>query len=264
MELSVDGHRAFAAGGGRPFDPRQRAVVMVHGAALDHTYWHLHSRWFAWHGWSVLAVDLPGHGRSDGEPSASIGEMAAWLGRAMDAAGLDEAAIVGHSMGAAVSLEAAAAMPERVTRLVLLGVADAIPVHPDLLAAAAAGDPLAYDLMTAWGHGHAARLGGHPSPGLWMLGGARALFARSRPGVLFRDLTACNDWSHGLAAARRVPCPTLVAIGPDDVMTPPARGRAVAEALPAGREVVIPGSGHMMLIENPDATLDALVDGLGG
>ena len=68
MLLQVDGHGVYAATGGMPFDAARPTVIFLHGAGLDHTCWQLASRWFAWHGHSVLAVDLPGHGRSSGAP----------------------------------------------------------------------------------------------------------------------------------------------------------------------------------------------------
>ena len=178
MQLEVDGHRTYAATGGRPFDPAKPTAIFIHGAGMDHSYWQLQSRWFAWHGWSVLAVDLPGHGRSDGEPLTSIAGMAAWIGRLMDAASVKTATVIGHSMGAAVVLEAAALLTDRIDKLALLGVSETIPVHPALLKAAEANDPKAYDLMTAWGHGASAKMGRNKVPGIWMLGRrARALGA---------------------------------------------------------------------------------------
>ena len=119
---------------------------------------------------SVLALDLPGHGRSPGPALPSIGEMAAWLIRFLDAAGIQQAALCGHSMGALIALAAAAAAPERVRRLALLGVAARMPVHPDLLAAAKADPELAADLIVSWGHGPVGHFGGQPAPGLWLHG----------------------------------------------------------------------------------------------
>ena len=201
MELKVDGRRVYAATGGRAFDPAGPAVLLVHGAGMDHTVWQLPARWLAWHGHSVLAVDLPGHGRSEGPVLGSVPELAQWLGRAMDAAGVERAAVVGHSMGGAIALEAAAALPERVTRLALLGTAPAIPVNAALLETAREAPERAYRMMTAWAHGAAAKMGGHPVPGLWMTGGSLALFARNAPGVLAADLAACAE--PGPPAARR-------------------------------------------------------------
>src|SRR5262245_49153103 len=201
MDIVVDGKRAYAATGGRAFDPSKPVVLFIHGAGQDHTNWQLPARWLAWHGHAVLAVDLPGHGRSEGPALDSVAGMAAWLARVMDAAGLERAAIVGHSMGGAIALEASAALPEQVGPVALLGTAAAIPVSSALLDAAREEPARAYQMMTAWSHGHAAKMGGHPVPGLWMTGGSLALFARNAPGVLHADLAACAAWSTGAAAA---------------------------------------------------------------
>ncbi len=260
MELKVDGRKVHAATGGRSFDAAKPVVVFVHGAGCDHTVWQLPARWFAWHGYSVLAADLPGHGRSDGPPLASVESMASWVGALLDAAGVQQAAVVGHSMGAAIALEAAAAMPERVTRVALLGTAAAIPVHRDLLAAAKEEPARAYQMMTAWAHGASAKIGGNPAPGMWMTGGTLALFARNQPGVLHTDLAACGAWKSGPEAARKVRCPALVVIAANDIMTPPKAGRELAGLIPGGRSVAISECGHMLLAEAPDALLDALIE----
>src|SRR5262245_9838056 len=259
MELSVDGRMVYAATGGRPFDPAKPAVLFVHGAGMDHTVWQLPARWFAWHGHSVLAVDLPGHGSSEGPPLGTVAELAQWLGRVMDAACIGRAALVGHSMGGAAALEAAAALPERVARLALLGTAASIPVSAALLDAAREAPERAYRMMTAWSHGFAAKMGGHPVPGLWMTGGTHALFARNGTGVLFTDLSACAAWGSGPDAAARVRCPALVVIAANDAMTPPRNGEALARLMPGSRTVTLAPCGHMLVAEQPDATLDALI-----
>src|SRR3546814_11387175 len=104
---------------------------------MDHTVWALPARYFAHRGRAVLAADLPGHGKSGGAPLKSIAEMADWVARVLDAVKAEQAALAGHSMRALVALEAAARHPQRVRALALLGAAPAMPVHPDLLAAAA-------------------------------------------------------------------------------------------------------------------------------
>ena len=258
MDLIVDGRRVYAATGGRTFDPAKPAVLFVHGAGMDHTVWQLPARWFAWHGHSVLALDLPGHGRSEAPAFGGVPELALWLGRVLDAAGIERAAIVGHSMGGAIALEAAAALTERVARIALLGTAAAIPVNAVLLGAAREAPQRAYRMMTAWSHGHAARMGGHPVPGLWMTGGSLALFARNAPGVLHADLAACAAWTSGPAAAGRVRCPALVVVAANDIMTPPRNGAELARLISGSRTVTLPDCGHMLVAERPDATLDAL------
>jgi len=257
MELNVDGRAVFAATGGRPFDPALPAIVFIHGAGMDHSVWSLQTRYFAHHGRGVLALDLPGHGRSAGPGLDGIEPMAAWLGRLLDAADLERAALVGHSMGALVALGAAAALGPRVRALALLGAASRMPVHPDLLAAAEADDPLARDLVTSWGHGPAGHLGGNRAPGLWLMGGAERVLERAGPGVLFRDLAACDAYD-GAAAAARIACPCLVLVGAADRMTPAKAGRALAGRIAGARVAEIADCGHMMMQERPDQTLDAL------
>lgn len=259
MELTVDGKQVYAATGGRTFDPSKPAIIFIHGAGMDHSPWQLPARSFAWHGHSVLAPDLPGHGRSEGPPLGSIAAMAGWLGLLLDAAGVERAVLVGHSMGGAIALEAAAALGERISGVALLGTAASIPVHRDLLAAARGEPQRAYQMMTAWSHGAAAKLGGNPAPGLWMTGGTLALFARNQPGVLHADLDACNAWTTGPDTARKLRCPALVLIAANDIMTSTKNGKALAQLIPGSRLVVIEGSGHMLLAEAPDAVLDALI-----
>lgn len=258
MEITVDGRRAFAATGGEAFDPARPPVVLVHGAGMDHTVWSLQSRYLAHHGHGVLAVDLPGHGRSAGPAPGAIEEMAAWIGRLLDALGLARAALVGHSMGALVALEAASRLPDRVSHLGLIGVAPAMPVHPDLLAAARDNLSLASDLVTSWGFGQGGHFGRNASPGLWMMGGAHRLLENAPAGVLASDLAACAVYGDAPAAATRVRCPTLLLLGADDRMTPAKAGRKLAEAIAGADCRVLPGVGHMVMAEAPDETIDAL------
>ncbi len=258
MELQVDGTTIFAATGGRPFDAGEPAVVFVHGAGMDHSVWALQTRYFAHRGRSVLAVDLPGHGRSGGEALASIPAMADWLASYLDAAGIETAALAGHSMGALIALDFAGRYPVRTRALTLLGVAQAMPVHPDLLAAAEANAHLAFELITSWAHGATGHIGGVRMPGLWLLGGAERLLERARPGVLHRDLQACNDYREAMARAPEVTCPTLLVVGRQDKMTPAKSAAKLAAAIDGARTSVIEDCGHMMMLEKPDETLAAL------
>ena len=107
MKLTVNGHETFCYTGGKPFDAAKPTVVFIHGVLNDHSVWILQSRWFANHGWNVLAVDLPGHCKSGGPPPASVEEAAQFVIALLDAAGVQKAALVGHSFGSLIALEAA-------------------------------------------------------------------------------------------------------------------------------------------------------------
>jgi len=257
MDFTVDGKAVFAATGGRPFDAGLPGVVFLHGGGMDHSVWALQTRYFAHHGRTVLALDFPGHGRSAGPPLDSIAAMAAWLGRFLDAAGVGPVAVAGHSMGALVALAAGAELGPRIRALALLGAAPRMPVHPELLAAAKADAHLAVELVTSWGHGTSGHLGGNLAPGLWLMGGAERVLERAAPGVLHNDLAACDAYD-GAEAAARIACPCQVVIGTLDRMTPATAGRKLAGMIAGARVATIPGCGHMMMLEKPDETLDAL------
>ncbi len=264
MDFAVGGAAVFASTGGREFDPEKPAILFVHGAGNDHSVWQLPARHFAHRGFSVAAIDLPGHGRSTGAPLGSIAEMARWVGRARAALGLERAHLVGHSMGALIVLAAAGAEPDGVDRIVLAGPAPAMPVHDDLLAAARAGEHKAIDLIAFWGLSHASQLGPHRCPGLWMNGGVQRLLARAAEGVLATDLEACAAFDDGAALAARVTAPSLLILGDRDMMTPIAGGLALAGMIEGARTVTFPGCGHMMLAERPNETLDAMREFLIG
>jgi pimeloyl-ACP methyl ester carboxylesterase len=258
MQLTVNGIETFIATGGRDFDTSLPSIVLLHGAGFDHSTWALHSRWFAHHGFGVLAPDLPGHGRSGGAPLATIAEMADWTAALLDAAGTANARLVGHSMGSLIALETAARHPARVTALSLIGTAATMTVGPDLLKAAEANDHDAVDMVSIWGLGFQAGLGGSLAPGLWMHFGAQRVLEQCRPGVLFNDLSACNAYQGALAAAAQIKIPATLILGERDMMTPARAGKALAAALPNSRTVVLPGAGHMMMVERPDELLAAL------
>jgi pimeloyl-ACP methyl ester carboxylesterase len=258
MQLSVNGLDTFVATGGKDFDPSLPTIVLLHGAGFDHSTWALHSRWFAHHGYSVLAPDLPGHGRSSGAALPTIADMAEWTAALIDAAGATKARLVGHSMGSLIALETAARHRAKVSALGLIGTAATMTVGPDLLKAAEANDQAAIDMVSIWGLGFQAELGGSLAPGLWMHSGAQRVLEQCRPGVLFNDLSACNSYQNALAAAAQIKVPATFILGERDMMTPARAGKTLAAALPNSRTVVLRGAGHMMMAERPDELLAAL------
>jgi pimeloyl-ACP methyl ester carboxylesterase len=260
VNFEVDGRRAFAYTAAHAIGPAKPAIAFVHGAGLDHSWWGLQSRYFGYHGYNVLALDLPGHGRSEGPPLGTIGEMADWVFRALDAAKLGGAAIVGHSMGSLVALECAARQPARVQRIALLGTAYPMKVGQAFLDAAKANDQAAYDMETIWGHAPQVPLGGNPNPGMWMYGDTLARLARLAPGVLYSDLRACHEYAGGEEAAAKVKCPALFVLGTRDQMTPAKAGLAFAKTVPGAQVVQLAPSGHSLMAEAPDAVLGALID----
>ena len=265
MELTVSGPDgktpAYAYTGGKPFDAALPCVVFIHGAMHDHSVWTLLARWCAHHGHSVLAVDLPGHGRSAGAPLASVEALADWTLALLDAAGVTQAAFVGHSMGSLIALEAAARAPERATRLVMVGTAYPMKVSDALLGTARDAPLKAIDMVNVYSHSSIAAKPSHPGPGTWLHGSNRALMRRMQAGqtgvnLFHHDFSVCNRYAGGLQAAERVRCPVSFIVGERDQMTPPKQSREIAQALRARVHTV--DAGHALMTEAPDAVLAAL------
>ena len=262
METQLDGRMVRCATGGRGHDGDEPAVVLVHGAGGDRTVWQLQTRWIAHHGYRAAALDLPGHGGSDGPPLTSVEEMGEWLANAVETLGLAPAHLVGHSMGTYVVLEAAAQRPAVARSLVMLGTAASMPVHPTLQAAADADDPVAGQLITSWGIGSRAHMGGHASPGMWLIGGNTSLLDRAPSGVLATDLAACNRYDGAEAAAARVRCPVTLVLGREDRMTPNKRAASMIGAFADARTVYLDRAGHFLQIEQPIPVRQAIAEAI--
>jgi pimeloyl-ACP methyl ester carboxylesterase len=260
MQLQVDGRPVFAYTAAHDIDAARPAIVFVHGAGLDHSWWGLQSRYFGYHGYNVLALDLPGHGRSAGPPLETVEAMADWVSSFFKAIHIEKAILVGHSMGALVALEFAARHPQRAERIALIGVAYPMRVSDAFLDAARRNDQAAYDMDTIWAHAPQVPLGANPNPGMWMYGDTLARLSRLAPGVLHSGLKACNDYAAGLASAAKLQCPALFILGARDVMTPPKAAQQLAQAIADSRTITVGPSGHSLMAEAPDATLDALIE----
>ena len=206
MDLTVDGRTVFTFTNGRDFQAEKPTILFVHGAGMDHSVWTLQARYFAHHGFNAVAIDLPGHGRSEGPPLPSIEAMADWLAALTETLVTEPAALVGHSMGALICLETASRHQGSVKQLALLGVAPTMPVHPALLEAAEADQPLAAELVSSWGHGSTGHVGGNQAPGGWLMGHAQKLLAKageipvafeaihSRSTLFAAFLASCLTW----------------------------------------------------------------------
>lgn len=268
MELTVQGQRAYAYTGGKPFNPALPCVVFIHGALHDHSVWTLLARWFAHHGHSALAVDQPGHLRSAGPLQPSVEALADWTLALLDAAGAgtdQTTAVVGHSMGSLIALEMAARAPQRIRRLVMVGTAYPMKVSDGLLNAAANTPGAGMDMVNAFSLSTIAAKPSYPGPGMWLHGGNRQLMGQVQAGhgsghgeakVFAHDFQLCNAYANGLQAAAQVQCPVHFLLGAADQMTPPKATREIATALKATVHTV-PG-GHGLMQEQPDAVLAAL------
>jgi len=265
MIVDVNGKPAYAYTGGKAFDVTLPTAVFIHGAEHDHSVWALQTRYFAHHGFGVLAVDLPGHHRSAGPALTSIGAMADWLVALLDAVGVSRGFVAGHSMGSLIALDFAGRYPSRATHLALVATAVPMAVSDALLDAAREREPEAIEMVNQWSHSTLAAKPSCPAPGFWLHGMNQRLMERvsatGEPRLFHTDFSACNAYTDGLARAAQVTCPARLIVGRRDVMTPPRAAKALADALRGAHvsvDTITLDAGHALMSEQPDATLDAL------
>jgi len=265
MQIKVDGRMAYAYTGGKPFDPTLPCVVFIHGALHDHSVWTLLARWAAHHGHAVLAIDQPGHGRSDRPLLGSVEALADWMLALLDAADVNQAAWVGHSMGSLIALEAASRAPQRASRLVMIGTAYPMKVSDALLTTARDNPLKAIDMVNAFSFSTTAAKPSYPGPGMWLHGANRMLMRRlqnrdAQRNLFLHDFQVCDRYADGLQAAAKVACPVHFVLGARDQMTSPKATHDIAAALKA-HIVTLPG-GHSLMQEVPDGVLNALQSAL--
>ncbi len=268
MELNVNGARTYCYTGGKPFDAAKPTVVFVHGVLNDHSVWILQSRYLAHHGWNVLAVDLPGHCRSDGEAPASVEDAAGFVAALLDAAGVPKAALVGHSWGSLIALEAASRLKDRVSHLVLVGTAFPMRVSPALIEASLNEPEKALRMVNVFSRSTLAAPPSALGPGTWVYGsslalGRRVLRSNSRVNLFHRGFVACDSYAGGDAAIRAITCPVLFLLGAQDQMTQPKAAQVLQQAAREAGKAVTTVSlpvGHHQMTETPEATLQAIRD----
>ena len=259
MFIEVRGQKTYAATGGKEFDPSLPTVMFVHGSGLDHRSWALQTRWFAYHGYSVLAPDLPGHSLSDGDPLESIEDMGAWLADFLRAAKVGKVHAVGHSQGFLDVLELANQAPELLKSITGVGTSNEIPVNPALIDAAAKSAGQAAEMLLMWGFGPDAQFGISAVPGMQPIAIGRQIMA-SNP--LYEDLVACGNYSKGAEVSKSIEVPAQMVLARKDRLTPVKAGMATAELLNAN-VTIIERYGHMLPIEAPKQTLHKLRELIG-
>ena len=255
MYLTVNNQKTYVATGGKVFDKSLPTVVFLHGSGLDHRSWALQTRWFAFHGYSVIAPDFPAHSLSEGEALDSIEAMAAWLWQLLDEMGVDKCSLVGHSQGGLVALEAAASQAHRVRSLSLIGCASVIAVNEHLLAMSENDQPSAVDAMLTWGFGEAYQFGRSNIPGQAPIGIGWQIMCDN---PLHADLTACQKYTNGEQAASKVTAPTQLVLAKNDKMTPLKFGLGLEKSLANCVSTAILGVGHMIPMEAPEKCLTEL------
>ena len=268
MKIAVQGHELYAYTGGKDFNPAQPTAVFIHGVLNDHSVWILQTRYMAHHGWNVLAIDLPGHCKSAGTPPQSVEEAADTIIALLDALQIQQAALIGHSFGSLIALEATARdahqSPGRVSHLVMVGTAYPMRVSPALLDLSVSAPFKAIDMVNTFSHSTLAPPPSALGPGTWLYGGSKALMRRvlasnTQVNVFHTGFKACDSYSGGEAAMAQVACPALFVLGSADQMTPPKAAQSLIQLCAKPTVAQLP-AGHSLMTEAPEGVLQALKD----
>lgn len=260
MYFDVKEKQVFVTTGGKPFENNKPTVIFLHGSGLDHTFWGLHSRFFAFRNYAVLVPDLPGHTNSAGPALKSIEAMADWLNDVVEALDANDISLVAHSQGCLTALEFASRYPDRLRSVSLIASGLATPVN-DVLLNAAENDPeAAIAMMLGWGFGSAGHLHQGPIPGNSMVAGGRKVMFGNAPDELATDLNACNNYTNGKAAAEKISGSVQVIVAGKDRMAPRKATAELIEHLSNPEVALIPDSGHMVPQEVPNQCRALLKD----
>ena len=266
MIVTVNEHPTYCYTAGKPVDAAKPTVVFIHGVLNDHSVWILQSRYMANHGWNVLAIDLPGHCKSEGVAPESVEDAATFVAALLDAVGIEKAALIGHSWGSLIALEAASKLKERITHLVLVGTAFPMKVSPALLESSLNDPMTALKTVNVFSRSTLAAPPSALGPGTWVYGanmalGRRVLASNTQVNVFHRGFKACNDYANGETAISQVTCPILFLLGAEDQMTQAKAAQPlIMKANSSGRDfkVVTMAVGHHQMNEAPEETLMAI------
>ena len=262
MNFTVNGHTTYCYTGGKALDDSKPTAIFIHGVLNDHSVWILQTRYLANHGWNVLAVDLPGHCRSAGDPPATVEAAADFVLALMDAAGLEKAALIGHSFGSLIAMEAAGRAPQRVSHLVLVGTAFPMKVSPALIDASLNAPMKALEMVNIFSRSTLAPPPSAMGPGTWVYGasmalGRRVLTSNTKTNLFHTGFKACDSYAGGLEAIAKVTCPVLFVLGEVDQMTTPKAAQGLIAKAQQAQVVYLPG-GHHQMNETPEPMLQAL------
>ena len=283
MYLTVLGHPTYCYTGGKAFDASKPTVVFIHGVLNDHSVWILQTRYLAHHGFNVLAVDLPGHAKSAGvnrdiPPCLTVEAAADFMLALLDAAGIQSAALVGHSFGSLIAIETAAraathssADPEHcktITHLALVGTASPMLVSPTLLETSLTQPSQAINMVNTFSHSMLAPPPSALGPGTWLYGSSKALMRRVQASntafnLFHTGFTACNAYKNAVASINTASAAMLFVVGKFDQMTLPKSAQSLIEAATSSDKqvkVVTLDAGHSLMTEAPDGVLMALKD----
>jgi pimeloyl-ACP methyl ester carboxylesterase len=227
-----------------------RTLVFIHGSGGDHTNW-VYQYSVLKNDFNVLAIELPGHGQSEGKGEQSVPRYVDWVKKILDAFGIKKPILIGHSLGAAISLTFAIEHGELLAGIVPVGGGVTMWVNPAILDGLLK-DPIPIIEM-------AAKLSLAKQNREKFTRPLFEGFSKANPVVMQGDFTACSQLNLTDDIAR-IRIPVLILCGAEDKMTPPENSRYLADHIPGARMALLENAGHFVMMENPEAFNQALRD----
>ncbi len=244
MIFVVENKKVFSSDIGQTFDKNKHTIILLHGSGQSHVVWSLTDQYLSDEGYNVFALDLPGHGNSEGASLKSIEDMADWLNKVVQVIGIKDLTILGHSQGCLVALEYVNKFPDNIKNLIFVAGSYEIPVNKSLIDLANSGDLESLNLMMKWGYGYSKQfIGGNPLQKI--LNSSREVRE-----VLAVDLIACNNYKNGINCVKMIKCPTFFIFGELDKMIRLDKGKEFSGLINGSKMHIIKDCGHMIILEN--------------
>jgi pimeloyl-ACP methyl ester carboxylesterase len=241
--IEIENKSVHASDAGQGVDNSKDTIVFLHGSGLSHIVWSLTEQFFSSKNFNVLSIDLPGHGNSEGPCLDSIEKITDWLEKVFEKLNLKNLILVGHSQGCLEAIEYSFKYKKRLKKMVLISGSYRMPVNKDLIDLASNGDSDAVKLMMKWGYeGSKKFIGGNPIERIIQS-------PRDISEILAVDLIACNNYANGSEAVQSISCPIMLVFGELDKMVNLEAGKKFANLVKNSTTHIIPGCGHMIMIE---------------
>ena len=254
MIFQIENKNVHGSDAGQGIDSKKDTIIFLHGSGLSHIVWSLAEQFFSNKNFNVLSLDLPGHGNSDGPCLDTIEKIADWIESVLVELDLKTVTLIGHSQGCLEILEYAHKYKNRLKKLVFIGGSYRMPVNQDLIDLAKNGDSDAVKLMMKWGFKDSKKfIGGNPVEKIIQS-------PRDISEILAVDLNACNNYSNGLNAAKKIQNPTLLIFGKLDKMVNLDNGHKFADHIKNSSTHVIENCGHMIMIEKAFEMRDKILE----
>ena len=230
---------------------RSRLIIFIHGAACDHTMWVYQTRYFFNKNFSIISLDLPGHGTNSSEALNSIKAFSALIKKLIKDLSYKEIYLIGHSMGSLICLDIALDNLKPIKKIFLIGVCYPMHVNKKLLLKSKNDQNLAIKDMISWSLPDKIKLNGSNLVGLNLPNFINVIMSNSKKGLLYKDLLACNDFIMKKDDIKKIKTSIIIISGDNDVMAPKKSAKLLNDMLSVSNFELIHDVGHFQPLEDP-------------